>query len=280
MYVEDALLAADPTLGQHWADVLAGLLHGPELSTVTLYAATFDRVRQVCGAGALGCYDGQSDSIVAIAQDIRGVSAQSVVTHEYGHHIANTRSNDPWPAVDWGTKRWASYENVCAKAQSGALVPGNEGSFYDLNPGEAFAEDYRLLNERRQGLPESPWEVVNPSLYPDQTALDLLAQDITSPWTQDTTTTYRAVLGPRASGRGFRISTPLDGDFTATLSSPAKAKLLLRLVDPATGKVLAAEPPALRVASAQVTVCGQRTIQVQVKRVAGAGTFTLSVSKP
>jgi hypothetical protein len=280
VFAQDELLAADPSTNQHWADVLAGLLHGPELSKVTLYVAMLDRVGRICGSNALGCYSPSSASIVALGQDIRGVTAQSVVTHEYGHHIANNRANDPWPAIEWGTKRWASYENVCAKSLTGELVPGDEGQFYPLNPGEELAEDYRVLNERRAGLPESQWEVVAPSLYPDQAALDLLAQDVTTPWTANTTTTYRAVLGPGASGRGFRLATPLDGDFTATLTSPAKAKLSLRLVDLTTGKVLASAPAALRVKSVKVSVCGQRTLQVQVKRVSGAGAFTLAVSKP
>jgi hypothetical protein len=280
VYAQDELLAADPSTNQHWADVLSGLLHGPELSKISLFVATLDRVARLCSPSALGCYDSASDSIVAIGQDLRGVTAQSVVTHEYGHHIANNRDNHPWPTVEWGTKRWASYENVCAKSLTGELVPGDEGQFYELNPGEEFAEDYRVLNERRAGLTESPWEVVAPSLYPDQAALDLLAQDVTTPWTANTSTTYRAVLGPRASGRGFRLATPLDGDFTARLTSPVKARFSLRLVDLTTGKVLASALATLRVKSVNVSVCGQRTLQVQVERVSGAGTFTLTVSKP
>jgi hypothetical protein len=278
VFVEDALLAADPNAGQRWANVLAGLLHGPEFSSVTVYFGTLDRVRQICGQGALGCYG--NSRLVAIGEDLRGVTAQSVVTHEYGHHIANSRLNDPWPAVDWGTKRWASYLNVCQRAQAGELVPGDEGSFYQVNPGEVFAEDYRVLNERREGLPEARWEVVDNSLYPDQTALDLLAQDVTTPWTGVTTMKYRVVIGPYASGRGFRIPTLLDGDFTATLTSPAKARFTMRVVDLNSHKVLAADATSLRTKTLSVPICGQRSLQVQVKRVSGSGTFSLAVSKP
>jgi hypothetical protein len=278
VFVEDALLATDPTAAQRWADVLAGLLHGPELSAVTLYMATLDRVRQVCGQGALGCYG--RDQIVATGEDLRGVTAQSVVTHEYGHHVASNRLNDPWPAVDWGTKRWASHMNVCKREQTGELVPGDEGRFYQLNPGEVFAEDYRVLNERRAGLPEGSWAVVDQSLYPDQAALDLLAQDVTSPWAGVTTTRYRVALGSGASGRGFRIPTALDGEFTATLTSPAKVRFTLRVVDLASGNVVAADATGLRVKTLTVSICGQRSLQVQVKRVSGSGTFGLAVSTP
>jgi hypothetical protein len=278
VFVQDTLLAADPNARQHWADVLAGLLHGPELSQVTIYMATYDRVRGICGAGALGCYG--ENELVAIGQDVFGITAQSVVTHEYGHHIANNRINDPWPAVDWGTKRWSSYENVCQRAQAGQLAPGDEGASYRINPGEAFAEDYRVLNERRAGIPESAWQVVDSSLYPDQAALDALAQDVTSPWTQNTTTTYRVVLSGSASGRGFRLSTPLDGNFNVTLTSSPRERLTLRLVDLASGKVIASDSSALRVKTLGTAVCGLRSLQIQVKRVTGSGPFTLSFSKP
>jgi hypothetical protein len=278
VYVADELLAVDPATAQRWADFMAGLVHGPEIGTVTLYLTTLDGVRRICGVGALGCYG--NGRLVALGQDTGDVTARSVVTHEYGHHVASSRNNDPWQAVDVGTKRWASYLNVCARTQGGQLFPGDESSQYRLNPGEVFAEDYRVLNERRAGIAESAWEVVDQSLYPDQAALDLLAQDVTEPWTQDTTTTYRTRLAVGASGRGFRVATPLDGRFVATLTVPANARLALRLVDPATGRVLAAASPALRVQSLQLTVCGQRTIQVQVKRVAGSGTFALTVARP
>ena len=126
IFVQDELLAADPTTPQRFADLLTSLLHGSELSQLTLNLALLDRVRQVCGAGALGCYSPQAMSIVALGQDLRTITARSIVTHEYGHHLANSRSNEPWPAVDWGTKRWASYENVCKRSKSGELFPGDE----------------------------------------------------------------------------------------------------------------------------------------------------------
>ena len=47
-----------------------------------------------------------------MGQDVGTTTAASVLTHEYGHHIADSRQNPPWPSVNWGTKRWASYENV------------------------------------------------------------------------------------------------------------------------------------------------------------------------
>ncbi len=81
----------------------------------------------MCGQGALACYGG--NRIFAPAEDPSfDLSAESVVAHEYGHHVAAHRLNPPWDAIDYGTKRWASYENVCAKARRGRVVPGRRGA--------------------------------------------------------------------------------------------------------------------------------------------------------
>ena len=47
----------DPALGQRWADFLATLVHGSELSTVTVLLSTPGRrSRRICGPDALACY--------------------------------------------------------------------------------------------------------------------------------------------------------------------------------------------------------------------------------
>ncbi len=280
IFVADELLATDPTVGQRWADFMTTLLHGPELNELQMYIAPLTRVRQLCGARALGCYDADGDAMVALGEEVPGITAQSVVMHEYGHHIAANRRNDPWDAIDYGTKRWASYENVCRRAESGELAPGDEGASYELNPGEVLAETYRVLSERRAGLPESEWGIVDPSLYPDDTALALLEQDITQPWTGNTVTPVAGSLGSRATGRGYRTQTAYDGVFQATLTSPPRSAFTLRVVDPATGIVLLSQAGSGRVKTARVPICGERTLQVQVKRVSGSGPFRLQISKP
>src|SRR5581483_3575790 len=109
VYVSPTIAAADPTAVQRWADFLAALPHGPELSQVTVLIAAAFEVRRLCGAAALGCYDDASDTLVSIGQDAPDASAASVLTHEYAHHIENNRLNPPWDPVEYGTKRWASY---------------------------------------------------------------------------------------------------------------------------------------------------------------------------
>ena len=53
--VSDALPAETAT-PEGWAEFLAGLIHGTELSQLTTYVVTFDEMQDICGTQALGCY--------------------------------------------------------------------------------------------------------------------------------------------------------------------------------------------------------------------------------
>src|SRR5207244_4852083 len=57
---------------------------------------------------------------------------------------------------------------ICARAAHGLAFPGDEGAHYALNPGEAFAETYRMLNVASAVV---RWALVAPSFYPDAGAL-------------------------------------------------------------------------------------------------------------
>src|SRR5256886_2449581 len=144
----------DPALGQRWADFLASLVHGPEISTVTVLLATSTEIARACGADAVACYSPQGAVLYTPGEDPGSdLSAEAVITHEYGHHVAANRTNAPWSALDTGPKRWASAMQVCARARTGELFPGAEDpGHYTLNPGAGWAETYRVLNERKAGL--------------------------------------------------------------------------------------------------------------------------------
>jgi hypothetical protein len=270
----------DPATGQRWADFLAGLVHGAELGTVRTYLVPFRDIEPVCGRGALACYSAGQETIVALAENAPdGTSAEAVLAHEYGHHVANSRLNTPWAAVERGTKRWASYVNVCSRSRAGTLFPGDEDRFYRLNPGEGFAEAYRLLNERRAGRPETPWDVVDQSLYPDEEALRLLEQDVREPWTQNSTVTLR---GSFASGRtrvrSFSVATRLDGLLAVRLTGPAQLRPRIVVSARAGSRVLGRSRAGGR--SVQTTVCGERAVRIRVERTRGLGAFRLAVSRP
>jgi hypothetical protein len=264
----------DQARGQYWADYLSRLLHGSELAAVTLYLAPYAEVQRICGRGSLACYDSQRSTIYAPGDQVANdISAESVVAHEYGHHVAANRSNNPWNALDYGAKRWASYENVCARTATGELHPGDEMAAYQLNPGEAFAETYRVLNERRLGVAESSWSIVDRRFYPDAQALADLEQDVTQPWQGTTSSTLRGRVAARAT-RSLTVATPLDGRIAISVrtSTTARAQLLVG------GRVIATRSG--RTASFSATVCGTRSAVVRIRPAAKAATYTLTAARP
>jgi hypothetical protein len=93
-----------------------------------------------------------------------------------GHDLGAMAAEDGEP------KRWATALHVCERAKRGTAYPGDEGFNYSLNPGEAWAETYRLLDERRTGEPGSPWRIIDPSFYPDETGLAAAERDALEPW--------------------------------------------------------------------------------------------------
>jgi hypothetical protein len=257
---------------QDWATYLGSLVHGPELAHLTLDLIPLSSVQSLCGRQALACYDPQRQEIFASPEDqLDAPPAKEIVTHEYGHHLANNSNDAPWDALDWGTKRWSSYENICAKAAAGTASPGDEGSHYYQNSGEAFAEAFRVLNLQKQGLTNIGWDIVDPSFFPDATALTLLEQDITTPWVVPTVTKLHASFGTGVV-RTFKVQTQLDGSFSAHLAAPTKAKMQLALYN---GSTL-----VQRGANIRYEVCGVRNLTLKVQRVSGRGAFTVTVLKP
>ena len=271
----------DPAFQQHWADFLASLLHGSELQTVTVYLAPLREVQSVCGRGALACYS-QQGTIFAPADNVSPeISAESVVMHEYGHHVANSRNDAPWDAIDYGTKRWSSYEQVCARARAGQLFPGAEDAAnYQLNPGEAFAETYRVVNERRLGRVESVWDIVSDSLYPDETAISLVTEDVTTPWTGNTSATSTLALSKRVRTKNVAVATPLDGLLRVTVRGVRNARVAVDVFTATGARAARTVVTGAVTRSVDSVVCGTRSYRVRLTLQRGAGSFQLAASKP
>jgi hypothetical protein len=262
-----------------WAEFFAGVPHGSELASVVVRVAPPAEVAQLCGEGALGCYSARE--LVMPGEPYDGMAPEHVARHEYGHHIASNRSNPPWRASDWGPKRWATAARICQRSQRQTAFPGDDGSHYRLDPGEAFAESYRVLAERRAGATLDTWGLVDPSFYPDQAALQAVERDVASPWTRSTTTRSSAQFragGPRR--RLIPVATPLDGELTVELRLPPGRLDTLELLD-ADGRVLARGLWAgTRTRRLSFVICGQRKLALRVTSVGMPGRFDLTVSRP
>jgi hypothetical protein len=281
VYVSDSY-PQDPALPQQWANFLGGLVHGSELSLVTAYLAPLAEVQSYCGPDALACYSPSQSLLVAPGDPPSAdISAEAVVTHEYGHHVAAHRANPPWAAVDYGTKRWASYVQVCRRTRAGELHPGAETiPDYFFNPGEAFAESYRVLNQRKANTVETPWDIVDRSLYPSARGLTLLEQDVTTPWTKPATTAYRGSVRVGGRIRTYGVATSLDGALRVDLRASTGVRLGLRVTTAAGAQVASRTIAAGHDSAFRTTICGQRSYSFRVTRLRGAGAFTLTVTRP
>ena len=273
-------LPAELGTPQTWADFIAKLVHGPELSSLSAYIATYAETQGICGEDALGCY--AADRMVSMGETASGVTPADVVRHEYGHHIAFHRLNPPWAAIDWGPKRWATSRNVCRRAGAGSAYPGDGGDNYSLNPGEAWAETYRLLDERRTGVTGSGWEIVDPSFHPDEAALRAAERDVLEPWSSPRRSTH----GSRFTAQSRRVwsiplSTPLDGDIAVTALLPKGGLHEVAIVDTARKNVVATALWAgQRVRKIVANVCGQRTLTLRITQKGAFGRVKVVVQTP
>ena len=186
-------------------------------------------MQSICGADAGGCYDPSNETIVVPGDPLSdGTTKETILVHELGHNLARNRLNPPWPAVDWGTKRWATAMNVCTRTAAGTAFPGDEGANYRLNPGEALAESYRVLNFDKQTWPS--WTVlapliVDPSLAPTPAALDALKEDVLDPWTAPTVASFGGRVASIKRAASHVVATPLDGSFSVKLVARAAGSI-------------------------------------------------------
>jgi hypothetical protein len=275
LFLSDAY-PQDGATPQRWVEFFASLTHGPELADLRAYILPLREVQNICGRQALACYSPSRGELVAPGENTTvEASAEGIVAHEYGHHVGAARNNAPWDAVDYGTKRWASYLQVCARTESGEFYPGDESQTnYRLNPGEGFAEAFRVLNERRLGLAESSWSIVSTVFQPDAKALALLEQDVLQPWTAPTP----KLLGNKGN-RTYTVATPLDGTLVVRAAAVGK-KTRYRVDVTAGGTTSRRTTSAGGSIATRATVCGQRTARIKLTRTSGTGAFTLTVSTP
>jgi hypothetical protein len=267
-------------VAQRWVDFFAGIPHGKELSLVKVYVAPLDEVEEMCFSSyVIGCYGRQT--LVTMGDSSAGVAPTSIAAHEYGHHIAANRDNPPWRAIDWGTKRWASQMGICSRVDAGMVFPGDEGLNYALNPGEGFAEAYRVLVESGGTAVGYDWPIVDPSFRPTPESLAAVREDVFHPWLGPTTKTIRAKFLRQRRTWSTQVATPLDGVLRLRLTVSGGGANDVTLLSGDGRTVLATGSwTSSGSKSIEYRICGARSVRVRVTRGGAAVRFTLQAQVP
>jgi len=272
--------AANP---QQIADFVGTLPHSFEIDLLTVQLDTPFQLELDCGYGAEACYYSGEDRIVLSGDeetDPDGATRDFVLAHEYGHHVAQHRDL-PAPfgsAIDWGTERWASVEGVCQGKRHGKLFPGDEGSHYYEDPGEAFAETFAHLR-----FPEMDvrWRYLG-ALRPTAASLRAVEEDTLSPWQGRTSLVLSGRVPARGEGAAVEsIPTPLDGMVTLRPIGLHRRGYELALRSRA-GRLLRGFRPRPTTGSGMdFTVCGQSRLRLELRSRSHHPTpFKLQVQRP
>ncbi len=269
--------APDDAISQGWADYFASLPQAADVETMTAYFAPLEEMQSLCSPEAVACYYPAASLLVLLGEPSPdSTPLEEVAAHEFGHHIANERDNDPWPAATWGPKRWATYQRVCELVSRGDLFPGDEGDGYSRNPGEGWAEAYRVA----AGGSASRWLIVNNWFKPDARARSLALRDARTPWTANANH-YRSGRFQRrgSSWRSYRFQVPWDG--RVRLQTRATRGLDVDLYLYQGGRQLGRSLRTGSTDSLARNTCGESSsIVVALHRATGAGRFELSAAIP
>ena len=273
--VSDGYRPLDKAFVQPYVDFLASRAHGAELTRLTLLVVTPEELPEACAPGALACYiPAQELMVIPGGQTPAGqVPIEYVITHEYGHHVAANRSNDPWAAIGWGPKAWATQRGVCAGVAERRYFPNDQGDNYRSNPGENWAETYAQLHYRNQ----FPWEF-DPSFTPDEAAFATAQRDISAPWSRNVSRRRSGSLTSTRRTKSFSVTTTLDGRIRLSLKGPGRANFDLQILRG--GRVVARSRRSGSRDTLTATDCQVRRFTVRVVRRSGSGPFTLRVQTP
>jgi hypothetical protein len=270
--------AADP---QAIADTVGSFIHGDEVNLLTVQLDTPFQLGFDCGFEAQSCYFGGENKIVLSGDSDPAPDSASrdfVLAHEYGHHVAQHREL-PAPfrsAIDWGTERWASFENVCQGHREGTFFPGDEGTHYYEDPGEAFAETF-AFNRYPEAAVEWAWA---PALRPSAASFQALRRDTLRPWLGRHSFTVAGRV-PRSGAIVQEFPTPFDGKVSIGPVGGTRLGYEL-IIRNHSGRALRSSRQGVSFHHRlDYTVCGQTRLRVAVRAVGRAGKpFHLTIQRP
>jgi hypothetical protein len=279
-------VANPDAVAQEIVSFLGSRVHGLELGQLRVFIGVPSEIASACGGDpeVLACYSaGERRMYIPDRDPGRGNSAgftrNYAITHEYGHHIANFRSNAPFSALNYGAKYWSSYKFVCAGADSGLYFPGNQGAHYLDDPGEGFADSYAHLPEN--GFSNVPWQF-NGRLRPDAGAFAALRRDVLHPWRGAQSKVVSGSLSSVQTSRVTTFRTSLDGTVDLRLRGPAGSNFDVGLYDGS--RLISRTNTAGSRDHLRITVCrdGEPTAtgRVRVIRRTGAGAYSLTMRYP
>jgi len=268
---------------QRIASFVGTLIHGAEVDLLTVQLDTEFQLGFDCGFGAEACYfTGENKIVIGGYEEVDGDGAtlDFVLAHEYGHHVAEHRDM-PAPfndAIDWGPLRWASLENVCQGKRHGRLFPGDEGTHYFEDPGEAFAEAFAHYR-----FPEMSvrWRYAS-ALAPTPASLVAIREDTLKPWRGRKRFTLSGHVPARGEGAAVEsLRTPLDGMVSLRPSSLRRHGYELALRSRA-GRLLSSSRHGLGpLHQLDYTVCGQHRLRLLIHSTRRhGGPFRLQIQRP
>ena len=126
--------------------ILDRLLHGQEISDVTVTIVPQSSIGANCGTGAAACYRWSSrGDAVMFVPNLAPAQVRGSLTHEYGHHVDATRPHLAGAGGLDGTAGWWRARGTAALLAQGQ-VAWDYSRGWDRSIAEVFAEDYKLTN--------------------------------------------------------------------------------------------------------------------------------------
>jgi hypothetical protein len=105
------------TAAQNAVNFLSTRVHNFELGLLKVFVGPPAEVSSICGAQeALACYAPGENRMYVPGETPPNspVPVEYIITHEFGHHIANHRKNALGSAFTLGPENWATSQFICA----------------------------------------------------------------------------------------------------------------------------------------------------------------------